>query len=233
MKYVLAIFLFLTNSAHAWNYQNFGSEISSPVTTKASYILLIGSAATLTFALFEDQVGDPLQKDAVEDKPLGKFSVFGDLAGQLLPNAGYALAQYAWGENNRSLGMIKASGYASLITTSLKYTVREPRPNDHSIKNSFPSGHSTTAFAFSGYIWQEHGWKWGIPALVVSSFSAFSRINDNRHYLHDVIGGATIGFSYGLGISMLEKNKIINEDSISFFPIFDLDVKGAVLVKTF
>jgi len=233
MKFLLLGFYLICTSLHAWGPSQAATEFASPVTTKARYVLLAGSLATLTFALLEDKVGDPLQKDVVNDRPLGKFSIVGDLAGQMIPNAAYAIGHFAWGENKRSLGMVKATGYASVVTTVLKYTVREPRPHDHSIRNSFPSGHSTTAFAFSGYVWQEHGWQWGSAALALSSFTAFSRINDNKHYLHDVIAGATIGFSYGLAISMLEKNKVIDENSVMLFPVYGLEIKGLLLSKNF
>ena len=34
---------------------------------------------------------------------------------------------------------------------------------------------------------------------------AESRMNDNRHYLHDVLAGMTIGMAYGVGLSSLYK----------------------------
>jgi len=196
----------------------------------------------VTTLIFEDQIIDPAQREIVDDQPLGSASKFGDLAGQYIPNVLYMFGQYldgVYGDPqgyDRARGMLKASLYASSVTTILKYTIREPRPiNGEEDRESFPSGHSAAAFAFSGYVLGEHGWTWGAPALLISSFSAFSRINDNRHFLHDVLAGATIGLSYGLGISYLQKSQRESENktSMTFVPIYDHDTKGIALVAEF
>lgn len=37
------------------------------------------------------------------------------------------------------------------------------------------------------------GWKAGMPAYGVAAYVAASRLSENRHYLSDVIFGATVG----------------------------------------
>ena len=186
-------------------------NFKSPVTTDGKYALLIGGALTATLLIFEDKIGDPFQNETVEDRPLGSYSKYGDLAGQGYPNAVYFLGMLGYGyfrsdpqATRDSFGMAQASIYSGLITTALKYSVREPRPYDGSVKNSFPSGHSTMAFAFASYIGCRHTLPWAIAAYSMAVFVAYSRINDNQHYLHDTVAGATIGESYGLGICELE-----------------------------
>jgi len=227
---------------HAWDITDFKSESLSPINTSARNVLYVGAGLTLTVLIFEDSIVDPTQNGFVDDKPLGSFSKFGDLAGQMLPNAIYALGQTLAGISGdelgykRAIGMLKASAYASAVTTAIKYTVREPRPGKSTDRNSFPSGHSTTAFAFGGYVYEEHGWKWGGPALAIASFVGASRINDNRHYLHDVLAGTTIGLAYGIGISKIDRIKREKGDQdagISFVPIFDWDTKGIAMIKEF
>lgn len=66
-------------------------------------------------------------------------------------------------------------------------------------------GHSTTAFAFASTVASLHSWYWGVGAYSLAAAVAFSRINDNRHYIHNVVAGATIGISYGLSITELYK----------------------------
>lgn len=244
MRKTFALFLILFSSqSYAWNMQDFKDESLSPFTTSARNVLIVGTGLTLGVLIFEDSIVDPTQEEVVNHKPLGSLSKFGDLSGQMLPNALYAIGQALAGVSgdpmgyNRAMGMLKASAYASGVTTALKYTIREPRPtNGHNERNSFPSGHSTTAFAFSGYVLEEHGWGWGIPALTVSSFVAASRINDNRHYLHDVLAGATIGLAYGIGISKVDKakrEKGEKEAGLTIVPIFDSNTKGLALIKEF
>lgn len=234
----LLIGLFLLsfkNTAYAWDLSDLRDESLSPFTTSASNVVIVGSALTLTVLLFEDSIVDPTQSEFADDKPLGSWSKFGDLAGQMVPNAVYILGQAVAGATGdkkgyrRGMGMLKASAYASAVTTTLKYTIREPRPGNGSARNSFPSGHATTAFAFAGYVYQEHGWMWGVPALAMASFVGASRLNDNRHYLHDVLAGATIGLAYGISISKNDKLKEgdnLKEPEYTFFPIFNGDMKG-------
>lgn len=44
---------------------------------------------------------------------------------------------------------------------------------------------------------QRFGWRAGVPAYAVASLVTTSRIRDNRHYLSDVVFGATIGMVAG------------------------------------
>lgn len=238
----LTIFLFSITSAHAWDLTDFKDESLSPVSTTARNVLYVGGGLTLAVLIFEDSIVDPTQKDFVDDKPLGSLSKFGDLAGQMIPNAIYAMGQALAGYTGdkygytRAMGMLKASAYAGGLTTALKYTIREPRPGSSASRNSFPSGHATTAFAFGGYVYEEHGWKWGVPAIALASFVGASRINDNRHYLHDVLAGATIGLAYGIGISKIDsmkREKGDQEAGITFVPIFDSNTKGLAMIKEF
>ena len=100
--------------------------------------------------------------------------------------------------------MLKASAFAGGTTTVLKRVFNERRP-DKGDRLSFPSGHSTTAFAFASVVAMEHEWYYGVSAYSLASLVAMSRINDNVHYLHDVVFGATIGITYGVSLYYLQK----------------------------
>jgi undecaprenyl-diphosphatase len=84
----------------------------------------------------------------------------------------------------------------------LKVIVGRPRPYTGEIAfspftfgsahASWPSGHTTSAFAFAvalGMAFPKLRW----PMLVVAVLAGFSRMVLNKHYLGDVIMGATIG----------------------------------------
>jgi len=189
-------------------------NIKSPFSTKARSTLLWGTAITLGLLVFEDQIVDPAQDETVENRPLGGLSKFGDHLGQIYPNAAYTIGMLGYGiaaDESRALRdaslMVQATLYSSIATTALKYTIREPRPNNGNRKNSFPSGHSTTIFAFASYIGCRHSLPWGIAAYSLAGFVAFSRMNDNAHYIHDITGGATIGAAYGIGVCMAENER--------------------------
>lgn len=225
--------------AKAWGWKELGEEAAVPVTTDAKYYFWSGAALTTLVVLVDDSFVDPFQKETAGEKSLGKSSRWGDWMGQLIPNAVYIGAMSIRGYNGdpegyrRALGMFKATAYSTSVTTVLKYTIREPRPIDHHWKNSFPSGHTTSAFAFSGYVMAEHEYWLGIPAVLLSAFIGWSRINDNMHWLQDVVAGATIGFAYGYGISKLQKKKKADEPVTMVAPILDHQTAGVSLYREF
>lgn len=235
---LLILLLSFSEQAFSWGFKEIGEEVSSPVTTDAKYVLMAGAAATITLVIFEDSIIDPFQQKQVRNKTLGHSSRWGDWMGQLVPNALYVGFMGVKGYSGdpegyrRAIGMFKATAYSTSVTTLLKYTVREPRPIDSSWKNSFPSGHTTSAFAFSGYVMAEHEYWIGVPALLVSTFIGYSRINDNMHWLHDVTAGATIGWVYGWGISRLQKKRGQTE-TVFIAPIVDSKTVGVSLYKEF
>ena len=78
---------------------------------------------------------------------------------------------------------------------SLKNTTRIERP-DCSARNSFPSGHTATAFMGAEFLrreyWDVNPWI-GIVGYACATFTGFFRMYNNRHWFTDVIAGAGIG----------------------------------------
>jgi len=66
---------------------------------------------------------------------------------------------------------------------------------------SFPSGHSTNAWAFATAI-AAHYDNWVVPTIVYSLASgvSFSRVNDRAHFPSDVLAGALISHAIAKGI---------------------------------
>jgi len=82
------------------------------------------------------------------------------------------------------------------VTIGLKYAINKPRPYDNGDK-AFPSGHTSTTFQSAAFIQRRYGWKYGIPAYLLASFTGYSRINANKHDGWDVLAGAIIGVGSG------------------------------------
>lgn len=87
---------------------------------------------------------------------------------------------------------------AALMATavnSLKYSCRVMRP-DGSTRNSFPSGHTASAFMAATMLHKEYGhlspWV-SVGAYSVATFTGISRQLNNRHWASDVMVGAGIG----------------------------------------
>lgn len=91
----------------------------------------------------------------------------------------------------------------TILTNVLKYTFREKRP-DSSARNSFPSGHTATAFMGAELMRIEYGPYWGLGGYCVATAVGLLRIYNGRHWLNDVIAGAGIGIlSARIGFWML------------------------------
>ena len=208
--FILSQLSFEVTASEFW--QNAKEDALSPFTTDALTIFEVGGGLTVLSLFFKDAIENDLQKKIAEKRPLKSSSKIGDFLGQVTPNIAYVLfmgGDYLLNKDEKSLDrvilMSKATLYAGALTDVTKYVVNEKRPNGS--KYSFPSGHSTTAFAFSSVVMMEHSLPLGIAANAMAAFVGFSRMNDNAHYLQDVIAGATIGTMYGMGVYYAQKKR--------------------------
>lgn len=98
-------------------------------------------------------------------------------------------------------------GLPGLVSAILKRAIGRARPMEWTTEaplaftpwnwsaytyQSFPSGHSTTAFAFAltiAFLWPRSFW----PMLVVAALIAVSRIATGQHYITDITAGAVLG----------------------------------------
>lgn len=62
---------------------------------------------------------------------------------------------------------------------------------------SFPSGHTSVAFAFASALLWSGQTKWGKAAVVLAALMGFSRLYVGVHYPTDVLAGALLGLVYG------------------------------------
>lgn len=98
-----------------------------------------------------------------------------------------------------------ATAYAAMgiMTNVTKLAVDEKRPDSGAL-NSFPSGHTATAFMGAELIRLEYGTPFAIGAYTVATGIAFLRLYNSRHWLNDVLAGAGIGIlSARIGYWML------------------------------
>jgi membrane-associated phospholipid phosphatase len=89
---------------------------------------------------------------------------------------------------------------ATLVTTGLKEAFPETRP-DGSDRKSFPSGHTSLAFAAASTIYNREGASAGIPALLVATFVGVARVQADKHHWYDCVVGAGIGAAAGFLIT--------------------------------
>ena len=99
-----------------------------------------------------------------------------------------------WGRYLASTAM----SYAIMggFVNGIKYTAKEMRP-DGSTANSWPSGHTATAFVGATILHKEYGmtrspW-YSVAGYGVATATGVMRVLNNRHWVSDVLSGAGIG----------------------------------------
>lgn len=121
------------------------------------------------------------------------FLQYSPAAATILLKACGVESRHSWGR----MLTADAIGFATMtvLVNAGKYSARQLRP-DHSTRNSFPSGHTATAFAAATMLHKEYGeaspW-YSIAGYGAATITGISRILNNRHWISDVIAGAGIG----------------------------------------
>lgn len=235
MKKLTLYILVLIYSSVSFSSEYLNQWKSPLYDDQSKKVLLYGSSAVVFLVAFRDQTIEKFQDDVSTHKPLGDFAPLGDYSGMLVPNLIYAgYMAYDWKSRgnkeskSKMMNMIEASAYAGITTGILKRIVNQKRPHGGD-RLSFPSGHTTTAFAFATTVALEHP-EWKYEAFALATFAGFSRINDNQHYLHDVVMGATIGSAFA--ISIFNRSKAAS-DSYTLLPVIMPDYISYNYIKSF
>ena len=138
----------------------------------------------------------PMQAQAKNEKAWTTASDVG-VAGLSLAALGLPIAQ---SDTQGAFQAAGSLGAAALITTGLKYTFPELRP-DGSDRKSFPSGHTSAAFAAAATLYSRQGADIGVPAMLAASFVGLARVQADKHHWYDVVIGAGIGSASGFLIT--------------------------------
>lgn len=121
---------------------------------------------------------------------------------------------------------------AGVMTTAIKSIVGRSRPfmnegsqtytpfNVHDARLSFPSGHTTIAFAMSASLSKLID-RWWADVLLYSlaTGTAYARMHNDRHWLSDTILGGAIGYFATQWVYDTDENTITSSSKTSFIPI--------------
>jgi membrane-associated phospholipid phosphatase len=159
----------------------------------------VGGGLALAAHPFDDNVNEAMVGSTFAKNFFKPGSVVGQF-GTLFGSAGivYGVGRIKDQPKVSHLGMdlIEALVVSEGLVQGLKYATQRERP-DHSSKHSFPSGHASDTFAFATALERHLGWKGAVPAYIISSYVAMSRLPANRHWLSDVVFGSSVGIIAG------------------------------------
>lgn len=210
------------NKAYFLNYLSDSKFIlSAPLHASAKTWIAAGTlvAADVSLIYFDKQinafaqnnrthVGDQLSSHFFEHLSNGLYSV---------PlNFGIVGLSYLTKDKklrSASLQTLKAMALAGIAVTVPKYGFQRHRPFQDTppdnlffegpfgdfTHNSFPSGHTCSAFAIAAVYSSYYRSTIYVPIVAYSlaSLTALSRVNDNKHWASDVLIGAALGFAIG------------------------------------
>ena len=152
------------------------------------------------------------------------FRLLGDPGSVITASGIYLLGTFDKQRRTQDLGLhtVEAILLADVVTGTLKFTAGRARPYasaDNAANfqlfrglhsddyRSFPSGHTTSAFAFAAAISSEtqRWWpntRWIIGPILYSgaTLTGMSRIYNRQHWASDVMAGAAIGTLVGLKV---------------------------------
>ena len=169
--------------------------------------------------------------------PFGSYYSFGILGGFYLAGAAFDDARALSVAQDGIASSLIASG---IINPVLKFSFGRSRPRQergpHTFRPfsrniSFPSGHTTQAFAVGSVIAAHYDSVWiqstvyGVAALV-----GFSRVELAAHFVSDVVAGALIGSAVGNAVVRFNTQ---HRNQIRISPVLNGDLRGLTLAFTY
>jgi hypothetical protein len=185
-----------------------GSDFKAYPRRRSTYVILgIGLAAAGLAHPLDDNV-----REAFDDsgKGVNRFFVAGKYMGLAVVQAGAAAGTWVVGRyfmkpkqgegrtnkiSHLGFDLLRANILTQALTYGVKYAVRRDRPTGECC--SFPSGHASVTFATASVLERHLGYRAAWPTFVIAGYVAASRIQDDRHFLSDVLFGAALGITSG------------------------------------
>ena len=153
--------------------------------------------------------------------------------------------------NNTTATAVAQDGLAAsiiasgIITPTIKFITGRARPREnlgiakfhpfslsYSTNSSFPSGHTTEAFALASVIADHYEDTWvNCISYTVASLVGIARIYHDAHFASDVTAGALVGTLTGK--SVVAHNKSLRSGSIIVTPEIGADMAGVKFTREF
>jgi len=173
------------------------------VYTNKRNLLILGLTYGASLSIQEGGPDDTVEDSLSNGRKLKKgFRDAGGLLGNPAVHFGLAGLWYLIGQqeqNNHTYEVgtklfraLTVSGLSTLLGQAASY---DRAPNGE--WGTFPSGHASSSFAFASVMDHEYGHAVGWPLYALSSFVAWTRLEDREHHLSDVVMGSVLGLVVG------------------------------------
>lgn len=119
----------------------------------------------------------------------------GDILGSGYVGAAIIGMQYLWDDERENWkSHARSLVWQTAVTGLLKYSTGVQRPGNKNRYESFPSGHTATAFATATSLTYSYGAKAAAVAYPLAVLVGLSRMADDMHWASDVVAGGFVGF---------------------------------------
>jgi len=205
--YLLLLFELIASSdlyGQAISINQIKSGISYSINNNPSNLILIGGLLGSGISTKYDDKIQEVYQGKILGKSAAKLGDYWGIAGQFI-----ILSRLKLGSDdfNYATSAIIANG---LCTYGIKFIAGRMRP-DGANRRSFPSGHTSSSFLAATIADDLYGSKIGVPAYLLAGLTGLSRIHDNKHYLSDVIFGASLGIALGKGFGNDAQKKTLQK----------------------
>jgi len=222
-------FLSLSDELVRDSWQNAGQWFTKPTEVKKSALIGLGAISLVSATMVWDEQlqpqlaqGDQIQSSTFSQisEPFGNPLKMGILALGTYYTAGYLKNERLQGASSAAVQAMLTAGMAAV---TVKLLVHRVRPEEQIIYDpyqfkgasfsgdnlSFPSGHSTIAFALASSIssFYEYDLSIAIPLYAVASLTALQRVYDYKHWPSDVLAGAFLGAWIGAKVGQWQRTR--------------------------
>ncbi|MCG8607142.1 phosphatase PAP2 family protein [bacterium] len=226
-----------------WSYQDAGAWITS--WDRKRLLQTGGTLAVLApLSLLDEEVSETAMVWDTEylDVFLDNANEAGSLRATLFPAGLFVFSLVTDNDKfqDAAFTSLQSVVYANLIGFSIKSLVGRGRPEDghgahhfdpfSELDASFPSGHTATAFAILS------PWAFYYPnvvtygVLIVGGGAAVARVQRQRHWMTDVLGGGALGLSTAYWLSRKHQGRMTN---LTVVPVVRPGTMGLTMQVTF
>ena len=196
------------------------------------WALVVGGGTSLAAVTVDDELSDELR---------GRFNGLGDVGHfighpvMIASSVAGLVAVAPLTDNRRFRTFAYTLAQAQILDSAVKYglkaAVSRTRPNGEN-DNAFPSGHTSATFAFATVADHYYGKKVSIPGYVIAAIVGVSRIEKGKHYLSDVLFGATLGYITGR-TAVRGTERTSKQERVTFHPVVGYGRAGVLALVQF